>query len=196
MDYSNYQINSKQPSLNILKSSSFSKELELDYKDFDPQKCGTSPRKIFQGLSQNMSSSHEFTSEVLSGLETSVDSYLDLVNQYYFSIKSSTDSSNINSNSNISSESESSDTNKFKFTSLDLLLNPLRSPFPFEKWSPYEIALFECCICKFGKNFEIFEKIIKTKSVEEIQEFFYQWEQTKYHEAWISSMIKKGKFAK
>ena len=51
----------------------------------------------------------------------------------------------------------------FKFTSLDLLINPLRQKFPWETWSPYEIALFHCCICKFGQKFNIFEKIITTK---------------------------------
>ena len=83
--------------------------------------------------------------------------------------------------------------NKFHFTSLDLLLNPLRTPLPFEKWNPYEIALFESCICKFGKDFELFSLIIKTKSIGEIQEFYYSWEKSKYFKAWVATQIKKGK---
>lgn len=51
--------------------------------------------------------------------------------------------------------------NLFKFSSLDLLVNPLRQKFIWETWSPYEIALFECCICKFGKNFDLYPKIVK-----------------------------------
>ena len=73
---------------------------------------------------------------------------------------------------------------KFKLSSLDFLLNPLRDPQPFEKWSPYEIACFEASICKFGKDFELINKIIRTKSISEIQEFYYQWEKTIYHEKW------------
>jgi hypothetical protein len=51
--------------------------------------------------------------------------------------------------------------NLFKFSSLDLLVNPLRQKFIWETWSPYEVALFECCICKFGKNFDLYPKIVK-----------------------------------
>jgi len=54
----------------------------------------------------------------------------------------------------------SSSPNLFKFSSLDLLLNPLRQKYIWETWSPYEVALFECCICKFGKNFDIYPKIV------------------------------------
>ena len=45
--------------------------------------------------------------------------------------------------------------NSFKFSSLDLLNNPLRKSFPLETLSPYEIALFNCWICKFGTNFDL-----------------------------------------
>lgn len=48
----------------------------------------------------------------------------------------------------------------FKFSSLDLLMNPLRKKFVFEMWNPYEIALFECCVSKFNKNFDLYPKIV------------------------------------
>lgn len=49
----------------------------------------------------------------------------------------------------------------FKFSSLDLLLNPLRKKHVFELWNPFEIALFESCVCKFNKNFDLYPKIVK-----------------------------------
>lgn len=126
-------------------------------------------------------------------LEHISESYLDFVNESYFS------EGGLNKNNNDLSlkeeeGSEDKNENKFKFTSLDLLLNPLRSPFPFEKWSPYEIALFQACICKYGKDFELFKDIIKTKSIGEIQEFFIIWEKSKYYSAWVTTQIKRGKF--
>lgn len=39
----------------------------------------------------------------------------------------------------------------FYFSTLDMLWNPIRVPHVFENWSPREIAIFETCICKFGK---------------------------------------------
>lgn len=75
----------------------------------------------------------------------------------------------------------SKDENRFKMSTFDQLISPLRvdNPFgkfsvpffqnfiyknkllwtfsnlfnPLEIWAPKEIALFEACICKFGKNF-------------------------------------------
>jgi hypothetical protein len=79
------------------------------------------------------------------------------------------DSSNLNKTSdkklannflNCFNSSNSANPNLFKFSSLDLLINPLRSKFIWETWSPYEIALFECCICKFGKNFDLYPRIV------------------------------------
>ena len=50
---------------------------------------------------------------------------------------------------------------------LDFLSNPLRSEHPFgkwsystndsaETWSPKEMALFNACICRFEKEFDVF----------------------------------------
>lgn len=69
----------------------------------------------------------------------------------------------------------SKDENRFKISTFEELINPLRSDHPFgnyylppylfnnkfinmlikniEIWAPKEVALFEACICKFGKNF-------------------------------------------
>jgi len=57
-------------------------------------------------------------------------------------------------------ELDNKKSNAFKFSSLDLLMNPLRKKYVFELWNPYEIALFECCVCKFNKNFDLYPKIV------------------------------------
>jgi hypothetical protein len=72
------------------------------------------------------------------------------------------DNDNDNNNKdNKDEEIENIKNNKiFKFSSLDLLLNPLRKKHVFELWNPFEIALFESCVCKFNKNFDVYPKIV------------------------------------
>ena len=55
--------------------------------------------------------------------------------EVYFTNNQSIEETNILSNSTHNND------DSFKFTSLDLLINPLRKSFPWETWSPYEIAL-------------------------------------------------------
>jgi hypothetical protein len=79
------------------------------------------------------------------------------------------------------------DKSRFRVTTFDLLTNPLRSDHPFgkisnhfrahillhiyltiikyyysliETWAPKEIALFETCICRFGKQFHLFTPFV------------------------------------
>mmetsp|Transcript_4698 Transcript_4698/g.4877 ORF Transcript_4698/g.4877 Transcript_4698/m.4877 type:complete len:263 (-) Transcript_4698:36-824(-) len=131
--------------------------------------------------------------------EIFAEKYMDYVNELYFSELNKKENSPERRTSTVEEkldkESIYNNTGKeFKFTSLDFLLNPLRTSLPFEKWSPYEIALFETCICKYGKDFELFTHIISTKTLEEIQEFYFCWEKTKYYSSWLSTQIRKGKF--
>ncbi len=96
------------------------------------------------------------------------ENYLDFVHESYFTNdkeSSNTDKSNsLNSNYNfpdeINHDIENPKSNNFKFSSLDLLMNPLRKKYIFESWNPFEIALFECCVCKFNKNFDLYPKIV------------------------------------
>jgi hypothetical protein len=99
-------------------------------------------------------------------IKTTFNKYLDFVHDTYFS--SDKDLQVLNEEGIIDSLNElnnskrqnQQNSNGFKFSSLDMLISPLRSKFTFEEWSPYEIALFECCISKFNKNFDYFEKIV------------------------------------
>jgi esterase/lipase superfamily enzyme len=75
-------------------------------------------------------------------------------------------------------------TQDFHFSTLDMLTNPLREPEPFELWSPREVALFETCICKYGKNFSEFAHFIPTKSKEEIAAFYTLWKHSSHYQSW------------
>lgn len=178
------------------KSYSQNNDLYIDYSNIDQQKYCLSPRDLFinkqtqqnQTNQLNQIETISFNEKIINKIENFVQSYCDLVNEYYFS--GIDQSNNINDNNNIS---VSNDENQFKLSSLDFLINPLRSPFPFEQWSPYEIALFQSCLCKFGKDFELIERIMKTKNKMEIQEFYLQYEMTKCHDAWVNNYKKKNK---
>jgi hypothetical protein len=64
----------------------------------------------------------------------------------------------------------------------------LRVPHVFENWSPREIAIFETWICKFGKNFNLFSKFIKTKNTREVVEFYFWWKNTSHYKIWQQKM--------
>ena len=58
-------------------------------------------------------------------------------------------------------------------TPLDVLTSPLREPEVIDRWSPYEIAVFEACLCRFGEGaWDKFPTFIPRKSPQEIAEFF------------------------
>lgn len=138
----------------------------LNYSDFDTQKGSLSPRMLFKKRKsdyneQSQKHYNESTNKaenrnikIANKLKESFDSLMDFVHDTYFSIDNTHDNTQ-NSNEN------SNNTTGFKFTSLDLLINPLRQKFTWETWSPYEIALFHCCICKFGPNFDFFGDIVR-----------------------------------
>lgn len=124
-------------------------------------------------------------------LKESFDTLMDFVHDTYFTENSSETSSN--DRMSIENANHVFGQTNFKFTSLDLLINPLRQKFTWETWSPYEIALFHCCICKFGPKFDFFNKIIKTKEKEEIIDFYCYWKCSKYYKIWKNNKHKKIK---
>jgi hypothetical protein len=50
-----------------------------------------------------------------------------------------------------------------RMTTLGFLSCPLRKPTVVEKWSPYEIGMFEGSIMLYGKNFNVIQKHVSTK---------------------------------
>ena len=169
----------------------FQGNLQIKFNEFDPQKGGLSPRLLFKKR-KNEDTSIFFkktkTGEDILGssvkketkIKNAFEALLDYVREVYFTNDHSINEQNpANSNNNSHNNDDS-----FKFTSLDLLINPLRKSFPWETWSPYEIALFNCCICKFNTNFDLYLNIITTKTKEEVIDFYYTWKSSKYYKMW------------
>lgn len=48
-----------------------------------------------------------------------------------------------------------------RITNLGYLTSPLRKPTVIEKWSPYDIALFESSIFLFGKQFHQINQVVR-----------------------------------
>jgi len=76
-----------------------------------------------------------------------------------------------------------------RISALGMLLSPLRRPSVVEKWSPYEIAVFEASIALCGKQFHQIQKFIKTKNTKEIIEFYYIWKKTAHYKVWKKQYI-------
>ena len=170
-------------------SDIFQGNLQIKFNEFDQQKGGLSPRFLFKKR-KNEDTSIFFkktkggedilgpTIKKETKIKNAFEALLDYVREVYFT--------NDHSNNEANSTNNNSHTNddSFKFTSLDLLINPLRKTFPWETWSPYEIALFNCCICKFNTNFDLYLNIITTKTKEEVIDFYYTWKSSKYYKMW------------
>ena len=174
----------------------FQGNLQIKFNEFDPQKGGLSPRHLFKKR-RNEDTSIFFkktkngedilgpTIKKETKIKNAFEALLDYVREVYFTNDHSLNEPNLlNNNSNGSSSHNNTIDDTFKFTSLDLLINPLRKTFPWETWSPYEIALFNCCICKFNTNFDLYLNIITTKTKEEVIDFYYTWKSSKYYKLW------------
>ena len=71
-----------------------------------------------------------------------------------------------------------------RVNTLGYLTSALRRPTVLEKWSPYEVAVFEGCLTLFGKDFWQAAKVLKTKSTMEVIEFYYSWKKTDHYKQW------------
>jgi hypothetical protein len=67
---------------------------------------------------------------------------------------------------------------------LAFLKSPLRRPSIIEKWSPYEVSVFEGAILHHGKEFHLVSREIKTKSTKEVIDFYYIWKKTAHYKKW------------
>lgn len=71
---------------------------------------------------------------------------------------------------------------------LHLLTHPFRNKEVIDLWGPHEVILFECGVCKYGKEFDKIQRIIKTKTTKEIVDFYYCiWKRTSRYKAWKSN---------
>ena len=74
-------------------------------------------------------------------------------------------------------------------SSLGFLKSPLRRPSIIEKWSPYEISLFEAGMGHYGKDFFQIHKLIQTKSTKEVIDFYYIWKKTSHYQSWKDQYV-------
>ena len=198
----NQQKNKKESKSSVEKGKVYSDneflqgDLQIKFNEFDPQKSGLSPKMLFRKrknedtaiyFKKNKNGEDILGSNIKkeTKIKNAFEALLDYVREVYFSNDNSLNETNTFNNSH-------NDDNSFKFTSLDLLINPLRKTFPWETWSPYEIALFNCCICKFGTKFDLYLNIITTKKKEEIIDFYYTWKGSKYYKIWKNKKKKRN----
>ncbi len=55
-----------------------------------------------------------------------------------------------------------------------------------EAWTLKEIALFEAGMCNFGKDFHNVQKVVRTKTTNEIVDFYYQWKKSAHGNQWCA----------
>lgn len=67
---------------------------------------------------------------------------------------------------------------------LDYLVSPLKKDFEFELWSLKQIAVFECCICVFGKRFDLIESMVGGKDIDQVIKFYNFWKFTSHYRTW------------
>ena len=70
---------------------------------------------------------------------------------------------------------------------MGFLKSPLRRPTIIEKWSPYEISLFEAGMGHYGKDFYQIHKLLQTKSTKEVIDFYYIWKKTERHDVFANA---------
>ena len=76
-----------------------------------------------------------------------------------------------------------------KISMLGFIKNPLRRPTIIEKWSPYEIAIFEGSMLHYGKEFRNISRQIGTKTTREVIDFYYIWKKTAHYKKWKDHFI-------
>ena len=74
-------------------------------------------------------------------------------------------------------------------SALGYLKSPLRRPSIIEKWSPYEIAMFEAALLHHGKDFHAVSKVVETKSTKEVIDFYYIWKKTSHYKKWKKQYV-------
>ncbi|KAF8764274.1 Mesoderm induction early response protein 1 like protein [Argiope bruennichi] len=57
--------------------------------------------------------------------------------------------------------------------------------FTSEEWSENEARRFENGIEQFGKDFNSVQKVVQTKNIKEIVEFYYLWKKTERHDVFL-----------
>merc|ERR1719295_1915807 len=91
--------------------------------------------------------------------------------------------------------SEGTEEKIFRYSTINLILSPLRKRSPIDEWNPREVALFESAMCCKGKQFYEISKIIGTKNTKQCVEFYYHWKQSSNYAVWKALGRKTNKKA-
>lgn len=77
-------------------------------------------------------------------------------------------------------------------SALAFLKSPVREPSVFEKWAPYDVALFEAAMAVHGKEFFLVQKDIPSKTTKDVIEFYYVWKKTSHYTKWKKEFVPPG----
>lgn len=72
---------------------------------------------------------------------------------------------------------------------LGYLKSPARIPMIIERWSPYEIAVFEGALAHHGKDFFQVGKAVGSKTTKECIDFYYVWKKTVHYKKWKQEYV-------
>jgi hypothetical protein len=73
---------------------------------------------------------------------------------------------------------------KIEYATLDMLTSPLRKGHVLDAWTAREIATFEAGMCSLGKDFHAIQKLVKTKTTNELVDFYYIWKSSSHYQVW------------
>lgn len=76
---------------------------------------------------------------------------------------------------------------------LDMLMNPLKNDFEFELWTIKELAVFESCLCTFGKRFNLISCLLDRKSLDDVMKLYNFWKFTSHYQIFKQKRHKKRK---
>jgi len=106
-----------------------------------------------------------------------LENYVSTVSAFYFGeIDNTEDRSSSRANNKFNE--------KFRLTTLDMLISPLRTDSIIDRWTPKEVAIFEAGICKYGRQFHMIQRLIRTKTEREVIDFYYHWKKTSHYKMW------------
>ncbi|KAK6587790.1 hypothetical protein RS030_81352 [Cryptosporidium xiaoi] len=134
------------------------------------------------GYSKSGSTSSLFQYLIISHNINSVERLESLSKKYQFT---GNNKQNLKPSQKQTSNTEDAISAETIISPLDLLTHPFRIKDTIDLWGPHEVILFECAMCKYGKEFDKIQRIIKTKTTKEIVDFYYcVWKRTNRYRAW------------
>ncbi len=72
--------------------------------------------------------------------------------------------------------------------------DPFKPPSWLETWNPREISSFEAGVCSYRKDFNDIQKVVKTKSVNELVDCFYTWKAGSHYLFWKRCKKRSSRF--